>query len=49
MKQKGITIQAGVKRLTFLKKKGLITEEEFDSAEELIFQSEIEIPVNDNK
>ena len=49
MEKKGITIEAGVKRLSFLKKKGLITEEEFDSAEELIFQSEIEIPVNDNK
>ena len=49
MKEKGITIEAGVKRLSILRKKGLITEEEFDSAQELIFQSEIEIPANDNK
>ncbi len=42
--QKGITIEAGVKRLTSLMKKGLITEEEFLSAEELIKQSEMEIP-----
>ena len=47
MEKKGITIEAGVKRLSFLKKKGLITEEEFSSAEELIFQSEMEIPVDD--
>ena len=49
MKKKGISIEAGVKRLSFLREKGLITEEEFSSAEELIFQSEIEIPNNDNK
>ena len=42
--KKGITIEAGVKRLASLKKKGLITEEEFSSSEELIHQSEIEIP-----
>ena len=45
-KQKGITIEAGVKRLSSLMKKGLITEEEFLSAEELIIQSEMEIPPN---
>ncbi len=42
--KKGITIEAGVKRLSALMKKGLITEEEFLSAEELIKQSEMEIP-----
>tara|TARA_Y100001970_G_C14255801_1_gene875265 strand:- start:8677 stop:8823 length:147 start_codon:yes stop_codon:yes gene_type:complete len=47
MKKKGITIEAGIKRLSFLKKKGLITDEEFSSAEELIFQSEMEIPVSE--
>ena len=41
--KKGITIEAGIKRLSFLKKKGLISDEEFSSAEELI-QSEMEIP-----
>ncbi len=40
----GITIEAGVKRLSALMKKGLITEEEFSSSEELIIQSEMEIP-----
>tara|TARA_Y100001970_G_C13941200_1_gene703261 strand:+ start:557 stop:706 length:150 start_codon:yes stop_codon:yes gene_type:complete len=48
MTKKGISIDAGVKRLSFLKKKGLITEEEFSSAEELIIQSEMEIPNNNN-
>ena len=42
--QKGITIEAGVARLSSLMKEGLITEEEFLSAEELIIQSEMEIP-----
>ena len=42
--QKGISIEAGIKRLSSLKKKGLITEEEFSSSEELIHQSEMEIP-----
>tara|TARA_Y100001933_G_scaffold22584_1_gene19193 strand:- start:462 stop:608 length:147 start_codon:yes stop_codon:yes gene_type:complete len=44
--KKGITIEAGIKRLSALMKKGLITEEEFLSAEELIKQSEMEIPQN---
>ena len=44
--KKGITIEAGIKRLSVLMKKGLITEEEFLSAEELIKQSEMEIPQN---
>tara|TARA_Y100000589_G_scaffold21743_1_gene18149 strand:- start:14310 stop:14456 length:147 start_codon:yes stop_codon:yes gene_type:complete len=44
--KKGITIEAGIKRLSALMKKGLITEEEFLSAEELIKQSEMEIPHN---
>ena len=46
--QKGISIEAGVKRLSFLKKKGLISDEEFSSSEELIIQSEIEIPLEKN-
>tara|TARA_B100000900_G_scaffold334749_1_gene296128 strand:+ start:1611 stop:1763 length:153 start_codon:yes stop_codon:yes gene_type:complete len=44
--KQGITIEAGVKRLSSLMKKGLITEEEFLSAEELIIQSEMEIPTD---
>ena len=43
-KEKGISIEAGIKRLSALMKKGLISEEEFYSAEELIIQSEMEIP-----
>ena len=46
--KKGISIEAGIKRLSSLKKKGLITEEEFLSAEELIHQSEMEIPSNNS-
>tara|TARA_Y100000589_G_scaffold278150_1_gene273521 strand:+ start:23 stop:187 length:165 start_codon:yes stop_codon:yes gene_type:complete len=42
--KKGITIEAGVKRLSALREKGLITEEEFFSSEELIIQSEMELP-----
>ena len=42
--KKGISIKAGVKRLSSLQKKGLISEEEFSSAEELMFQSEMELP-----
>ena len=39
----GMTIEIGIKRLSFLKEKGLITEEIFSDAEELLLKSEIEI------
>ena len=41
--KKGITIEAGVKRLFSLKKKGLISDDEFSSAKELIIKSEMDI------
>lgn len=41
--KRGISIEIGIKRLSALKKKGLISEEEFSSSKELIHQSEMEI------
>ena len=43
-KNKGMPIEIGIKRLSFLKKKGLITEEIFTDAEELLIKSEMDIP-----
>ena len=40
---KGMPIEIGIKRLTLLKEKGLITEEIFSDAEELLLKSEIDI------
>ena len=40
---KGMPIEIGIKRLTFLKKKGLITEEIFSDTEELLLKSEMDI------
>ena len=40
---KGMPIEIGIKRLSLLKEKGLITEEIFSDAEELMLKSEIEI------
>ena len=37
-------IEIGIKRLTLLKEKGLITEEIFSDSEELLLKSEIDIP-----
>ena len=39
----GMPIEIGIKRLSFLKEKGLITEEIFSDAEELLIQSEMDI------
>mgnify|MGYP001361360448 CR=1 FL=1 len=41
---KGMPIEIGIKRLSILKKKGLINEEIFSDAEELLIKSEIDIP-----
>ena len=38
-----MTIEIGIKRLSSLKEKGLITEEIFSDAEELLLKSEIDI------
>ena len=40
----GMTIEIGIKRLSFLKEKRLITEEIFSDAEELLIKSEMDIP-----
>ena len=40
---KGMPIKIGIKRLSLLKEKGLITEEIFSDAEELLLKSEIDI------
>ena len=40
---KGMPIEIGIKRLSLLKEKGLITEEIFCDAEELLLKSEINI------
>ena len=40
---KGMLIEIGIKRLSLLKQKGLITEEIFSDAEELLIKSEIDI------
>ena len=39
----GMLIEIGIKRLSLLKEKGLITEEIFSDAEELLIKSEIDI------
>ena len=40
---KGMPIEIGIKRLSFLKEKGLINEEIFSDAEELLLKSEMDI------
>ena len=40
---KGMPIEIGIKRLSLLKEKGLITEEIFSDAEELLLKSEIDV------
>ena len=40
---KGMPIEIGIKRLSLLKEKGLITEEIFSDAEELLIKSEMDI------
>ena len=45
-KKKGMPINIGIKRLSKLKEKGLITEEIFLDAKELLFQSEMKIEIN---
>ena len=39
----GMPIEIGIKRLSLLKEKGLITEEIFSDAEDLLLKSEINI------
>ena len=44
VKKKGMSIDIGIKRLSILKEKGLISEDIFNDSEELLLKSEIEIP-----
>ena len=44
---KEMPIEIGIKRLSILKEKGLITEEIFYDAEELLHQSEIDISLKE--
>ena len=43
VKKKGMSIDIGVKRLSILKDKGLISEKIFSDSKELLLQSEMEI------
>ena len=43
VKKKGMTIDIGIKRLSFLKDKGLISDNIFNDSKELLLQSEMEI------
>ena len=47
-KKKGMPIDIGIKRLSVLKKKGLISEEIFDDSKELLLKSEMKISINKN-
>ena len=42
-KKKGMPIDIGIKRLSILKEKGLISEEIFSDSKELLFKSEMKI------
>ena len=44
VKKKGMSIDIGIKRLSILKDKGLISEEIFSDSKELLHQSEMKIP-----
>ena len=46
VKKKGMPINIGIKRLSILKEKGLISEKIFSDAKELLIQSEMKIPIN---
>ena len=43
VKKKGMSIDIGIKRLSILKDKGLISDEIFNDSKELLLQSEMEI------
>ena len=48
MDEKGMPIDIGIKRLSILKDKGLITEKTFYDSKELLLQSEMEIVMKKN-
>ena len=43
VKKKGMSIEVGIKRLSILKNKGLISDQVLDASKELLLQSEMEI------
>ena len=43
VKKKGMSIDIGIKRLSILKDKGLISDKIFNDSKELLLQSEMEI------
>ena len=43
VKKKGMSIDIGIKRLSILKEKGLISDEIFNDSKELLLKSEMEI------
>ena len=43
VQKKGISIEIGIKRLSILKNKGLISDQIFDASKELLLQSEMKI------
>tara|TARA_B100001109_G_scaffold199560_1_gene166234 strand:+ start:573 stop:725 length:153 start_codon:yes stop_codon:yes gene_type:complete len=45
-KKKGMSLDIGIKRLSILKDKGLISEKIFYDSKELLLQSEMEININ---
>jgi len=47
-KKKGMPINIGIKRLSILKDKGLISDKIFHDSKELLLQSEMEIPMKRN-
>ena len=47
-KEKGMPIDIGIKRLSKLKDKGLISEQIFSDSKELLLKSEMKIPSNKN-
>ena len=43
IKKKGMSIDIGIKRLSILRQKGLISEDIFNDSQELLLKSEMEI------
>ena len=43
IRKKGMSIEIGIKRLSFLKDKGLISDQIFAASKELLLQSEMKI------
>ena len=48
VQKKGMPIDIGIKRLSFLKDKGLITDQIYSDSKELLLQSEMKISMKKN-